>query len=77
MERHAVRDDAFRRRLRKACGKHFVGTSLDMLTAAIKNYQTFDVWTTTPITNKQAFERIQDIMENAGELSQRVGYDVM
>ena len=61
----------------KLVEKHFVGTSLDMLTAAIKNYQTFDVWTTTPITNKQAFERIQDIMENAGELSQRVGYDVI
>ena len=61
----------------KLVEKHFTGTSLEMLTAAIKNYQTFDVWTTTPVTNKQAFERIQDIMENAGELSKRVGYDVI
>lgn len=61
----------------KLVEKHFVGTPLDMLTAAVKNYQDFDVWTDTPVTNKAAFERIQDIMENAGELSRRVGYDVI
>lgn len=55
--------------------KYFVGTSLELLTKAIENYQKFDVWTTTPVTDKQAFERIQDIMENAGELSKRVEYD--
>ena len=61
----------------KLVEKYFVGTSLDLLTAAVKNYQTFDVWTTTPVTDKKAFERIQDIMENAGELSERVSYDVI
>lgn len=61
----------------KLVEKHFTGTSLEMLTKAIENYKNADVWTTTPVTNKQAFERIQDIMENAGELSKRVGYDVI
>ncbi len=49
----------------------------ELLAAAIKNYQDFDVWTTTPVTDRQAFERIQDIMENADELSQRVSYDTI
>lgn len=57
--------------------KYFVGTSLELLTKAIGNYQKYDVWTTTPVTDKKAFERIQDIMENAGELSKRVEYDVI
>lgn len=61
----------------KLVEKHFVGTTLDMLTKAIENYKNADVWTDTPVTNKAAFERIQDIMENAGELSRRVGYDVI
>lgn len=61
----------------KLVEKHFTGTSLEMLTKAIENYKNADVWTTTPVTNKQAFERIQDIIENAGELSKRVGYDVI
>lgn len=54
---------------------HFAGTSIELLTKAIQNYKECDVWTTTPVTDKAAFERIQDIMENAGELSKRVDYD--
>ena len=57
--------------------KYFDGTTMDLLVSAIKNYQDFDVWMTTPVTNKDAFNRMQDIMENAGELSQRVDYDVI
>lgn len=55
--------------------KYFDGTSLDILTSAIENYQNFDVWMTTPVTDRNAFTRIQDIMENAGELAKRVSYE--
>ena len=61
----------------KLVQKYFDGTTLDLITAAIKNYQTFDVWMTTPVTNKDAFNRMQDIMENAGELSSRVSYETI
>ncbi len=54
---------------------YFDTTSLDLLTSAVKNYQDYDVWMSTPVTDKKAFERIQDIMQNAGELSRRVNYD--
>lgn len=56
---------------------YFTGTSMDLLIKAIDNYKTHDTWTTTPVTDKAAFERIQDIMENAGELSKRVSYDTI
>ena len=57
--------------------KYFEGTTMDLLVSAITNYQNFDVWMTTPVTNKDAFNRMQDIMENAGELSQRVSYETI
>ena len=56
---------------------YFEGTSLQLLTAAMQNYMDYDVWTTTPVTDTEAFYRIQDIMENAGELSERVDYDAV
>ncbi len=56
---------------------YFTGTDLGILEKAIENYKTYDVWMTTPVTSKDGFTRIQDIMENAGELSQRVEYDTL
>lgn len=61
----------------KLVQKYFDGTTLDLITAAISNYQKYDTWMTTPVTNKDAFNRMQDIMENAGELSSRVDYDTI
>ena len=61
----------------KLVARYFEGTSLDLLTSAIANYQKFDVWTSSPVTDKVAFERIQDIMQNAGELATRVDYDAI
>jgi NitT/TauT family transport system substrate-binding protein len=54
---------------------YFDGTSLDLIVSAIENYKKYDVWTTTPITDRTAFSRIQDIMQNAGELTTRVNYE--
>ncbi len=54
---------------------YFEGTSLELLEMAIANYQQFDVWMTTPVTDVEGFERIQDIMQNAGELQRRVNYN--
>lgn len=56
---------------------YFEGTTMDLLVAAVKNYKEFDVWMTTPVTSRDAFNRMQDIMENAGELSSRVDYDTI
>lgn len=56
---------------------YFDGTSKDLLIAALDNYKKTDVWMTSPVTNKDAFNRMQDIIENAGELEKRVDYDVI
>lgn len=61
----------------KLVAPYFEGTTLELLTKAVDNYKKADVWTTTPVTSKPAFERIQDIMQNANQLSGRVDYDVI
>lgn len=54
---------------------YFEGTSVDLIKKAIDNYVKYDVWMTTPVTSREGMERIQDIMQNAGELTERVAYD--
>ena len=61
----------------KVVAPYFEGTNIALLTTALDNYKKADVWTTTPVTDKVAFNRIQDIMENAKQLSKRVEYDVV
>lgn len=61
----------------KVVAPYFDGTKNDLLVKALENYKKADVWTTTPVTDKQAFVRIQNIMENAGQLAKRVDYDVI
>ena len=56
---------------------YFEGTSMDLLTRAIQNYKTYDMWMTTPVTSVDGFVRIQEIMKNAGELQQRVPYEAI
>jgi len=54
---------------------YFEGTEMDLIVSAIDNYKKYDVWMKNPTVDKAAFERIQDIMQNAGELNTRVEYD--
>ena len=61
----------------KLVAPYFEGTNLDLLTRAIQNYKTYDMWMTTPVTSVDGFERIQQIMKNAGELSVDVPYDAI
>lgn len=63
--------------LAKVVAPYFEGTNEVLLTRAIDNYKKYDMWMNTPVTSKPGFERIQSIMQNAGELSTTVPYDVI
>lgn len=54
--------------------KPYFDTDIDLIESAIDNYKSIDVWMDTPVTSESAFNRMQDMMENAGELSARVPY---
>ena len=50
---------------------YFEGTSEQSLAASVKRYRDIDAWRTELSMTEASFERLQDIIENAGELSRR------
>lgn len=51
--------------------KYFEGVSEDSLAASIERYRSIDAWRTELSMTKDSFDRLQDIIDNAGELSRR------
>lgn len=54
--------------------KFFPDTDIDMLESSIQRYKDIDAWNETPILTEQAFNKLQDVMEEAGELEKRADY---
>ena len=53
----------------------FPDTNLEVLTKVVERYKSIDAWNTTPIMTKEAFERLQEVMTNAGELEKVAPYE--
>lgn len=53
----------------------FPESDLETLTTIIERYKSQDTWTTTPYFNEEGFIKMQDIMEDGGELSKRVSFE--
>ncbi|MDE6200735.1 MAG: ABC transporter substrate-binding protein [Clostridiales bacterium] len=60
----------------KSLVKSFPGTSEQSAAAAVKSYLEIDAWSHTPVMAESAFNRLQDIMENAGTLDSRADYNL-
>ena len=50
---------------------YFDGTSVESLAASVERYREIDAWRTELTMTESSFNRLQDIIENAGELSRR------
>ncbi len=70
MKEHPVSEVA------KALESSFAGTPLSSIEAAVLSYLAIDAWSATPVMKEEDFNRLQDIMENAGELSSRADFSV-
>ena len=53
----------------------FPDTDLNMLTNSIQRYKDIDAWNDTPILGEDSFNRLQTVMEAAGELTNRAPYE--
>ena len=53
----------------------FAETDLDTVTAIVKRYYDQDTWKSNLIFEKENFELLEDILEDSGELSERVSYE--
>ena len=53
----------------------FAEIDLDTVTAIVKRYYDQDTWKSNLIFEKESFELLEDILEDSGELSERVSYE--
>ncbi len=54
---------------------YFVDTSIESIKTSIESYKSIDAWVTNMAMKEQAFERLQDVIDLAGELERRVDFD--
>ena len=53
----------------------FPDTDIDVLETVVKRYKDIDAWNKTPVMTKDSFNRLQDVIEEAGELTKRAEFD--
>ena len=53
----------------------FPDTSVEMLAQAIQTYKDIDAWNETPYLKEESFDRLQEVMQSAGELDNKVPYE--
>lgn len=59
----------------KTIQPQFKETDLDVITTIVKRYADQDTWKENLVFEESGFELLQDILEDAGELSERVPYE--
>ncbi len=59
----------------KSLAPSFVGTSETAIADSVKSYLGIEAWSPTPAMSRESFDRLQDIMENAGTLAARADYN--
>lgn len=53
----------------------FPDTTIEVLEKVVKRYQSIEAWNTTPYMTEDSFNRLQDVIESSGELSNRVPFE--
>jgi len=55
----------------------FPGTDLQLLSASVVSYLAIGAWNNSPVMTQQSFEKLQDIMQNAGHLNVRADFNLV
>ena len=48
-----------------------------MLAESVQSYKNIDAWNETPVLKEEAFDRLQTVMAEAGELDTKAPYSVI
>lgn len=59
----------------EAIQSFFPDTDLDLLSTVIQNYKDIDAWNENPVLTQESFERLEEVMTEAGELKEKVPYE--
>jgi NitT/TauT family transport system substrate-binding protein len=62
------------RELAEAIVEFFPDTSVETLMLVAKSYREIDAWMDTPVMKQEAFDRLQDIIVQAGVLTDKVEF---
>ena len=63
------------REVAEAIQEFFPDTTIESLETSVEKYKEIDAWKENPILKEEAFDKLQLIMTEAGELSQKAPYD--
>lgn len=55
----------------------FPDSDLDMLEKSIQSYKDIDAWNETPVLKEESFDRLQTVMQEAGELTEKAPYNII
>ena len=60
-----------------AIASFFPDTDKDLLTKAMQSHIDVDAWNTDSVMKKEAFDRLQDVISEAGELKEKVDFHTL
>lgn len=63
------------REVAEAIQEYFPSTSIESIEKSVQSYKNIDAWNETPILKEEAFDKLQMIMTEAGELKQKAPYN--
>ena len=63
------------REIAEVIAPSFPDSDLDVLEKVATRYKEIDAWSKTPYLSKESFDRLQDVIMEAGELEQKVPYE--
>lgn len=59
----------------EAVQSFFPDTDIGLLETAIKSYKNIDAWNETPVLKQESFDKLQEVISSAGELTVKAPYD--
>ncbi|MBQ8830369.1 MAG: ABC transporter substrate-binding protein [Oscillospiraceae bacterium] len=65
------------REVAEVIAEQFPDTDLDVLETVVGRYRSIDAWKETPVMEQEDLERLETVMETAGELSERVEFTAL
>lgn len=55
----------------------FPDTDIELLSNVLQSYIDIDAWNSDPVLEQESFDRLQTVMEEAGELSKKAPYEII
>ncbi len=72
---HEFIDENSEKTVAEAIIKQFPSTTITSIETSLKSYKNIDAWKKDLIATEASFNRLQDIMDNAGELPKRIAFE--